>query len=126
MQDRLSLRCANCGTTLDLPAPGEPGVTCPVCQLFNAVSASAPAPELSIDMFEARLGDLVSQARVSGLQLDAIVHVLRDELEFTAELASGGRDLCVQILDLGPRVGAPVRRTRANDSVLLRGRAAGN
>jgi hypothetical protein len=125
MQNLSSLRCTNCGTPLDPSANGVFGVTCPVCQLFNVFGTPLPDPNLSIEALEERLGDLVSQARASGIPLDLIVHTLRDELEFAAELASGGRDLCVQIVDLGPRVGQPMRRSNRNDSVLLRGRTAG-
>jgi hypothetical protein len=124
MQDLSSLHCANCGTPLDTSAKGVFGITCPVCQLFNALGTPLPDPNLTIEALEERLGDLVSHARASGLPLDSIVHTLRDELEFAAELASGGRDLCVQIVDLGPRVGQPMHRSNRNDSVLLRGRSA--
>jgi hypothetical protein len=125
MDDQLSLRCANCGTPLDPPARGESGVTCPVCQLFNVTSAAPAAPRLTLEAFEEQLSELVAHARTSGISPDTIVHLLRDELEFAAELASGGRDLCVQIIDLGPRVGQPLRRSSRDDSVLLRGRTAG-
>jgi hypothetical protein len=124
MQDQPSLRCANCGTPLDPPDRGAIGVICPVCQLFNSLGDSSPAPEITLELLEVRLGDLVAQARASGLPLDSIVHMLRDELEFTAELASGGRDLCVQIIDLGPRLGQPLRRSSRDDSLMLRGRTA--
>jgi LSD1 subclass zinc finger protein len=120
-----SLRCANCGTPLEAPGKGAPGVTCPVCQFFNTLIAPLPAPELTLEALEARLGDLVAQARTSGIPLDSIVHLLRDELEFSAELANGDRDLCVQIIDLGPRVGQPLRRSSRDDSMMLRGRSVG-
>jgi hypothetical protein len=104
---------------------GDLGVTCPVCQLFNALSDPLPPPAISLDMFGEQLSDLVAQARASEIPLDEIVHTLRDELEFAAELASGGRDLFVQIIDLGPRVGDPLRRSSWEANVMLRGRAAG-
>ncbi|NNJ12990.1 hypothetical protein EKD04_021940 [Chloroflexales bacterium ZM16-3] len=110
---------------LDLPGKDAPGVTCPVCQLFNPLRDSAPEPALTLEALEVRLGDLLAQSRASGLPLDSIVHILRDELEFTAELASKGRDLCVQIIDLGPRVGEPMRRSSRDESLMLRGRAVG-
>jgi len=125
MQSLSLLRCANCGTPLEPPDAGAPGVTCPVCQFFNPLRTCSPSPDLTIATFEMRLSDLVSQARASDLSLDSIVEVLRDELEFAAELASGGRDLYVQIIDLGPRVGQPLRRISRNDSILLRGRSVG-
>jgi hypothetical protein len=125
MQDLLSLRCANCGTSLDTAPRGVFGVVCPVCQLFNTFDAPLPDPDFTVEVFEARLGDLVAQARASGIPLDAIVHTLRDELEFSAELASSGRDLYVQIIDLGPSTSQPLRRSHRDDSVTLRGRAVG-
>jgi len=125
MHDLSSLRCANCGTPLEPPDTGGPGVTCPVCQLFNSLSMPLSEAEITIETLEAQLGDLVAHARASDLPLDAIVHVLRDELEFAAELANGGRDLCVQIIDLRPRVGQPLRRLSRDDSLLLRGRSVG-
>ncbi|MEI7646599.1 MAG: hypothetical protein WCJ55_20190 [Chloroflexales bacterium] len=125
MRDAPSPRCANCGTPLDPPETGDLGVTCPVCQLFNTLAPPLPEPVISIDVLEARLSDLVAQARASGLPLDAIVHTLRDELEFAAELASGGRDLCVQIIDLGPRADLPLRQSSREVSMMLRGRTAG-
>jgi phage FluMu protein Com len=125
MDDLLYLHCANCGTVLEAPGEGEIGVTCPVCQFFNVARAPSPEPAITIETLETRLGDLVSQARASGLPLESIVHLLRDELEFAAELASSGRDLCVQIIDLGPRMGQPLRRSSRDDSMLLRRRAAG-
>jgi phage FluMu protein Com len=127
MRDQLSLRCANCGTLLEPPAEGKLfGVTCPVCQFFNRIDASVGEPALTCEMLEVRLSELISQGRASGIPLDAIVRMLRDELEFTAELAHSGRDLCVQIIDLGPLVGEPIRRANRDESVLLRGRALGN
>jgi phage FluMu protein Com len=125
MSNSLSLCCANCGTQLEAPAQGALGVTCPVCHFFNTFSPGYSEPKLTREVFEARLGELVATARVGTLSADVIVEVLRDELEFAAELANRGRDLCVQIVDLGPRVGEPVRRTSGDNSVLLRGRVAG-
>jgi hypothetical protein len=126
MQNLSSLRCANCGTSLDTPTTGVFGIVCPVCQLFNAFGAPIPDPGLTVEVFEARLGDLVAQARASGIPLDAIVHTLRDELEFSAELACGGRDLYVQIIDLGPSASQPLRRSQRDNSAMLRGRAVGS
>ncbi|WP_129677804.1 hypothetical protein [Candidatus Chloroploca sp. Khr17] len=123
--EALHLRCTNCGTPLDAPAKGVFGVVCPVCQLFNTFSASLPDPDLTAETFEAQLGDLVAQARASGIPLDVIVHTLRDELEFSAELASRGRDLYVQIIDLGPSTSQPLRRSQRDDSAMLRGRSVG-
>ncbi len=125
MQNLVSLRCTNCGTPLDTSANGTFGIVCPVCQFFNAFGETMPDPDLTAEAFEARLGDLVAQARASGIPLDVIVHTLRDELEFSAELASRGRDLYVQIIDLGPSASPPLRRSYRDDSAMLRGRTAG-
>lgn len=126
MRDQRSLRCANCGTLLDLPVGANlVGVLCPVCQFFNGFSTAAEETTLTYETLEARLSDLITRGRASGIPLDDIVRLLRDELEFTAELAHSGRDLCVQIVDLGPRTGEPIRRTQHNEH-LLRGRALGN
>lgn len=120
-----SLYCANCGSHLEQPAQGALGVTCPVCHFFNAFSPVYVEAYLTRETLETQLGELVSLARTSDLSADVIVQVLRDELEFAAELANRGRDLCVQIVDLGPRVGEPVRRINGDNSTLLRGRVAG-
>ncbi|MEI7769515.1 MAG: hypothetical protein WCI67_05985 [Chloroflexales bacterium] len=119
------LGCANCGTPLNLPGKGRAGVTCPICQLFNPLAARHPAPKITLDTLVAQLSDLVAQARASALPLDAIVHVLCDELSFAAELANAGRDLYVQIIDLGPRVDQAMRQSRQEDHMLLRGRTVG-
>jgi hypothetical protein len=125
MQKLELLRCTNCGTPLDPPAQGVFGVVCPVCQFFNAFDAPLPDPDLTAETFEVRLGDLVAQARASDIPLDVIVHTLRDELEFSAELASRGRDLYVQIIDLGPSASQPLRRSQRDESAMLRGRTVG-
>lgn len=125
MDTQRSIHCANCGTSLTLGAADGPGVTCPVCHFTNSPDIRSTEHGLTLDAFEARLGALHNEARASGLLPDDIVHVLRDELEFAAELANRGRDLCVQIVDLGPRRGEPVRRTGGDSSPLLRGRTAG-
>ncbi|MFV9503708.1 MAG: hypothetical protein AB4911_04000 [Oscillochloridaceae bacterium umkhey_bin13] len=128
MQTLSSFHCTNCGMPLEPPAKGAVGIVCPVCQLFNPVNTLAalrPEPILTSATFEAQLSDLVAQARASGIPLEVIVHTLRDELEFSAELASRGRDLYVQIIDLGPSTSQPLRRSYQNDSPRLRGRTAG-
>lgn len=43
----------------------------------------------------------MQQMRMGGLSAEAIVHALRRELEFAAELAHPGRRLYVQLIDLG-------------------------
>lgn len=124
MDNKHVIRCANCGTSLPVIAVDGPSVICPVCHFTNSPTTPAARSGLTLDSFEARLSALHDEARSSGLLPDDIVHALRDELEFAAELANHGRDLCVQIVDLGPRRGEPVRRTGDNSS-LLRGRIAG-
>lgn len=125
MQNLESLRCTNCGTPLEPPAKGGFGVICPVCQLFNTFGVPLPDPDLTAEVFESRLGDLVAQARASGISPDVIVHILRDELEFSAELANHGRDLYVQIIDLGPSTSQPLRRSQRDENTRLRGRTVG-
>ncbi len=125
MQNLELLRCTNCGTPLEPPANGTFGVICPVCHLFNTFGAPLSDPELTAEVFETRLGDLVAQARASGIPSDVIVHVLRDELEFSAEIANHGRDLYVQIIDLGPSTSQPLRRSQRDENTRLRGRTVG-
>ncbi len=124
MRAQPSIRCVNCGTALEAPPEGAAGVICPVCQFMNDLRAPAVLA-LTHDSFEAQLGDLISQARASGLRADEIVRVLRDELEFAAELASGGRQLTVQIIDLGPLDADLLRRPVRDRTSMLRGRAVG-
>jgi LSD1 subclass zinc finger protein len=121
MRDQPSIVCVNCGTMLEAPE-GAAGVICPVCQFYNDLSVSATLG-LTPDALEAQLGDLIARARASGLTLDDIVRVLRDELEFAAELASGGRHLYVQILDLGPLESQGLQRPVRDRGALLRGRS---
>lgn len=125
MHDPSPLCCANCGTPLDPPGTDDLGVTCPVCQFFCTVGSSLPEPVISLDAFGNQLSKLVAHARASGIPLDEIIRTLRDELEFTAELASGDRDLCVQIIDLGPRTNRPQRQSSRDTAKMLRGRTVG-
>lgn len=124
MREQLTVRCLNCGTPLEAPAEGATGVECPVCHFTNDLGAP-PAFAMSTESFEARLGELIGQARVGGLAADEIVRVLRDELEFAAELASGGRQLTVQIIDLGPLDVEVLRRPARDRTSTLRGRTVG-
>lgn len=125
MRELSSIRCVNCGTSLNLPPEGASGVRCPVCGLFN--DFSAPLPELipTPDALVARLGDLITLAQASGLTQEEIIGVLRDELEFAAELSSDGRHLHVQIIDLGPLEMRSLERPGRDRGRLLRGRAVG-
>lgn len=125
MDNPRELHCANCGTSLAAAATDGTAIVCPVCQFSNTPDVSPPRSDLTIEAFETRLSELLAEARSSNLPPADIVHLLRDELEFAAELANRGRDLCVQIVDLGPRRGEPVRRTGGDHSPLMRGRTVG-
>jgi len=59
---------------------------------------------------ETQLRALMTSARASGLDSEAIVHALRDELEFAAEMGYAGRRFCVQLIDLGPQGGEILNR----------------
>ncbi|NJO81725.1 MAG: hypothetical protein HC828_02440 [Blastochloris sp.] len=125
MDNHHQIHCANCGTNLAATTTDGSNIICPVCQFANAPGVSSPGSDLTLEAFATRLGDLLAEARFSNLLPEDIVHVLRDELEFAAELANRGRDLYVQIVDLGPRRGEPVRRMGGDNSPLLRGRTVG-
>ncbi len=125
MVEQLSILCANCGTSMDLPEGASDAVICPVCQFVNELGAAPQLASFTPDALEAQLGSLIDQARTSGLELDEIVRVLRDELEFTAELASSGRNLSVQIIDLGPLETQLPQRLMRDRSIVLRGRVVG-
>jgi hypothetical protein len=110
-------RCTNCGTEWDLEARplhlddasvSEP--TCPVCHLPVATDETAPTRFVSTDDLENQLRALMSSARASGLGAEVIVHVLRDELEFAAEMGHAGRRFSVQLIDLGPQEGEILNR----------------
>src|SRR6476660_4277114 len=97
-----SVRCGNCGTvwTPDEPllfgsAQGEWGYTCPVCQYHVTVGESAASSPMTVADFQARLGTLLAEARAGGLASDELVPILRDELEFEAELAQHGRRILI-------------------------------
>jgi LSD1 subclass zinc finger protein len=125
MSELLSLHCSNCGTPLDPPAAGTSAVVCPICQFINEASSAPAMRMLTPDTLELELEALIDQARTSGIELDEIVRVLRDELEFTAELASSGRNLSVQIIDLGPMEAHDRQHLIKDRSALLRGRVVG-
>lgn len=128
MTGRLILRCVNCGSPLGTPPEDAVSIRCPVCQFDNPVFAAARGPALTADMLARSVGELVARARNSGVSAEVIVDMLRDELQFAAELAHAGRQLHVQILDLGPAEGqfasAPAAPLRDRTAV-LRGRAVG-
>lgn len=124
MLEPLPMRCVNCGTMLEPPAlSGAADVICPVCNYHMASDAqSAAAHALTAAELETQLGALVVEARESGVPSEEIVRVLRDELEFAAELAHAGRRLTVQIIDLGPQEGQGLARPVRDRSSVLRGR----
>jgi hypothetical protein len=90
---------------------------CPVCRLPLSTSEMSAMSPMSTNDLATQLGALVTSARASGLDAEVIVHVLRDELEFAAEMAHAGRHFYVQLIDLGPResdiLQRPVRDRRA-------------
>jgi hypothetical protein len=109
MTERL-VRCANCGTEWS-PESVSAGYghavltnpVCPICHLSVAESASSVVSVESVTDLEVQLDALVRGAWASGLDTEAIVHVLRDELAFAAEMRHAGRRFAVQLIDLGPQ-----------------------
>jgi hypothetical protein len=128
MSDRLSPCCLNCGTPLDHSSPDAKALVCPVCHFVNQLQPTPASHTLTSDALEAQLELLIGKARTGGLELDEIVRILRDELEFTAELASNGRNLPVQIIDLGPleAQGMQTPSPQRMGKTMLRGRAVGS
>ena len=125
MSNLASLRCVNCGSSLGVPPVGATVVRCPVCQLDNPLFVAPTSSPLTAELFARGLEALVAQARASGVSGEAIVAVLRDELEFAAELAHAGRQLHVQILDLGPAEGQAATPPIRDRTSVLRGRTVG-
>ncbi|HMQ30948.1 MAG TPA: hypothetical protein PKD53_09475 [Chloroflexaceae bacterium] len=125
MSSQQAIVCANCGTTMEPPQPGTTSVRCRVCQLVNEIGAAPQTLAFTRDSLEHSLGNLLAQARAGGLTSDEIVATLRDELEFAAELAHVGRQICVQIIDLGPSEGQTVQQPVRDRTTVLRGRAVG-
>jgi hypothetical protein len=127
MESHDVLSCANCGLEWrpEAPARSDATVACPVCS-FPYLSHPAAAPAVaSIGDLEAAIGALVSDARAVGLDADAIVAVLRNELEFSAELAHAGRRFFVQLLDLGPQEHEALYQPARSRSSALRSRSVG-
>lgn len=127
------IRCENCGTewaveehvyTADEVAALED--VCPVCH-FRVASVAMPALAAmqSTRDLELRLSALISEARTSGLDDASIVDTLRDELEFIAELAHAGRNLSVQIIDLGPQDSDLAQRPLRDRRDILQTRSVG-
>jgi len=120
MPQQRTAQCSNCGTTWTPPArmSGQSSApACPVCQLPLLASDAPLKRPLSADSLASQLSALITSARAGGLDADAIVQALRDELEFAAEMAHAGRHFCVQLIDLGPQehgiLQRPVRDRRA-------------
>jgi hypothetical protein len=67
-----------------------------------STSAATPVRALSVSDLEAQLGELITNARAGGLDSEAIVHALRGELQFAAEMGHTGHHFNVQLIDLGP------------------------
>ena len=123
------IRCANCGTMWSpqgslssYDSGARFGTVCPVCHLDVAESAPAVAQVTSIAELEAQLDVLVRGAWANGIDTDAIVHVLRDELALAAEMRHTGRRIAVQIIDLGPQERELVQRPMRDQRDLLTSR----
>jgi hypothetical protein len=80
---------------------------------------------LTADDLAQRLGALMADARAAAIDDETIVQVLSDELEFAAELAHAGRNMCVQVIDLGPLEEPAFARPVRDRSTILRRRALG-
>ena len=117
MTQQRTVRCTNCGTEWTLEdrpihlagaSVSEP--TCPVCHLPLSTGETSPLHLVSTGDLETQLRALMTSARASGLDSEAIVHALRDELEFAAEMGYAGRRFFVQLIDLGPQGGEILNR----------------
>lgn len=111
------LRCANCGTEW-VPSAlqnGADAASCPVCHYTAEVHALVPDIRSRED-FEQQLSALVTAAWSGGVESEQILHMLRDELAFAAELANAGHQFSVQLIDLGVQTGEmavrPIRDRR--------------
>lgn len=99
--------CTNCGTDWTVENTTESQTqaaeaSCPVCHLPIPISYVPPTRALSVSDLEAQLGDLIADARASGLESEAILHALLNELQFAAEMDHVGHHFNVQLIDLGP------------------------
>jgi hypothetical protein len=126
------VRCANCGTEWSperaTPASGRAALdnpVCPICHLSVAESASSVLTIESVAALESQLDALVRGAWASGLDSEAIVHVLREELAFAAEMGHAGRRFAVQLIDLGPQECELMRRPLRDRRDLLPNRRGG-
>ncbi len=124
-------RCTNCGNEWapkEYPSSGDtlnaPASVCHV-HLTPHQSPAGEAASLSVDDLQVSLIALMTHARASGLLMEEIVGVLRDELAFAAELTAPGRRMLVQIMDLGQFEPALRPRHTARAPELLHSRALG-
>ena len=133
MEQHTSLRCVNCGTEWDPHVEQSSGgaitdsgaILCPVCE-FPVAAAESIREQLSIGAVTTQLSTLMSHALEDGVAPEEIVRVLREELEFAAELAHTGRRVFIQIVDLGQKEGETLAPPLYDRSTVLRSRAVGN
>lgn len=128
MEESSVLHCANCGyewTQDVLNSSAVQTYACPVCEYPVSLEAAPAGASFTADDLAQRLGALMAEARAAGIDDETIVHILSDELEFAAELAHAGRNMCVQIIDLGPLEELAFERPVRDRSAVLRRRALG-
>lgn len=118
------LRCANCGTewSPDATRSGADAATCPVCSYTAEVHALVPDIHSRED-FEQQLSALVTAAWAGGIDTEQIVHLLRNELAFAAELAHAGHQFSVQLVDLGLQTGEMAVRPLRDRRDMLQSRS---
>jgi hypothetical protein len=129
-----TMRCANCGTEFAPSGPlefrsehEEWGYDCPVCQYHVPSSAQSESQSaMTVTQVETELRALLAKARAGGLADQELVAMLRDELEFVAELAHNGRRLSVQIIDLGEQYSEVVGEALPDRREALHTRALGS
>jgi hypothetical protein len=128
MEESIVLHCANCGYEWTQAAPSSSTLqiyACPVCEYPVSLEAAPAGASFTADDLAQRLGALMAEARVVGIDDETIVQILSDELEFAAEIANAGRNMCVQIIDLGPLEELAFERPVRDRSAVLRRRALG-
>lgn len=112
-EDGLFLRCLNCGTEfkpvqlLELGGSSTTwGSPCPVCQ-FQVTPSRRTETRFSLPAgdFESQLSKFLVDAQARGVAPQELMRALRDELEFTMELAHPGRRMMLNIVDLGEQEG---------------------
>jgi len=130
MPQQRVVQCSNCGTkwtpaarSLDQGGASASAAVCPVCQLPLPTGETVVKRSTSVDDLSNQLGALIASARASGLDAAIIVQVLRDELEFAAEMAQAGRHFCVQLIDLGPQESNILQRPARDRREILQTRS---